>query len=233
MAVNFSDALFPRAVKQLSFEAQKYLEESGLDDPSVLECFLSDPLGSRHVANRARVRTSRLAKKVIGPIKVHVDNKGIIDWLWREERRCIDPKAGVADLWIKIWEELHYLVSKENLMEVEHVKAHRTKKDKTYLSDFEKFVTEGNEKADELAKEGAMLDEGNMVETRAKTAQQEREEVNAALQYVACFHCLAEEWKDCECSSRSRKKSASLWKRKERKRNIERSGAPRPTSIGA
>ena len=43
-----------------------------------------------------------LLKKVIGPIKVHVDNKGIKDGLWRGERKCIDPKAGDADLWIKI-----------------------------------------------------------------------------------------------------------------------------------
>ena len=49
---------------------------------------------------------------------------------------------------------------------------------------FEKFVTEGNEKADELAKAGAMLDEGFMAEARAKTE--------------ASFHCQVEEWKDCE-----------------------------------
>ena len=42
-----------------------------------------------------------LLKKVIGPIKVHVDNKGIVDGLWRGERKCIDPKAGDADLWVK------------------------------------------------------------------------------------------------------------------------------------
>ena len=41
-----------------------------------------------------------LLKKVIGPIKVHVDNK------------CD------ADLWVKIWEELHLLMSKEVLVEV-------------------------------------------------------------------------------------------------------------------
>ena len=41
--MNFSDPLFLRAINQLSLEAQKYLQESGLDDPSVLECFLSDP----------------------------------------------------------------------------------------------------------------------------------------------------------------------------------------------
>ena len=37
-------------------------------------------------------------KKSDGPIKVHVDNKGIIDGLWRRERKCINPKAGDADL---------------------------------------------------------------------------------------------------------------------------------------
>ena len=42
-----------------------------------------------------------LLKKVIGPIKVHVNNKGIIDGFWRGERKCIDPKAGRADFWIK------------------------------------------------------------------------------------------------------------------------------------
>ena len=97
-----------------------------------------------------------LPKKMIGPIKVHVDNKGIIDGLWRGERKCIDPKAGDADLWIKIWEELHPVKSEEILVEVEHVKAHRTENDRNEMSHFEKFVTDGNEKADELAKAGAM-----------------------------------------------------------------------------
>ena len=61
---------------------------------------------------------------------------------------------------IRTLEELHQLFSKEILVELENVKAHRIKKDKKDMSQFEKFVTEGNEKADELAKEGAMLDEG-------------------------------------------------------------------------
>ena len=33
-----------------------------------------------------------------GPIKVHVDNKRILDGLWRGERICIDPNVGDADL---------------------------------------------------------------------------------------------------------------------------------------
>ena len=36
-----------------------------------------------------------------------------------------------------------------------------------------------------------------MPEAGAKTLQLEREEVYAALQYAASFHCLVEEWKDC------------------------------------
>ena len=52
--------------------------------------------------------------------------------------------------------------------------------------------------ADDVAKAGPMLDEGVMAEARAKTMQQEREEVYAALQCAASFHCLVEERKDCE-----------------------------------
>ena len=78
-----------------------------------------------------------LLKEVIGPTMVHGD----------------------AHMSIKIWEELHLLVSKEILVEMEHVKAHRSKKDKKDMSHFERFAAEGNEKVDELAEEGAMLDE--------------------------------------------------------------------------
>ena len=115
----------------------------------------------------------------------------------------MSPKAGDADLWIKIWEELHILVK------VEHVKAHRIKKDKKEMSHFENFVIEGNEKADELAKKGALLDEGLMAEARAKTMEQEREEVCAALQY-AMQPAITAWWKNRRTvmsSSRSRKKS--------------------------
>ena len=41
-----------------------------------------------------------------------------------------------------------------------------------------------------------MLDEGFIAEMRAQTFQQEREEVYAALQYAASFHCLMKEWKE-------------------------------------
>ena len=53
---------------------------------------------------------------------------------------------------MQIWEELHSLTARNTTVEVGHVKAHCTKKEKKVMSHFEKFVTEGNEKADDLAK---------------------------------------------------------------------------------
>ena len=66
------------------------------------------------------------------------------------------------------------------------------------MTKLERFVTEDNEKADELAKAGAMLDEGLMAEARAEAMKQESTEFYVALQHAASFHCLLEEWKDCE-----------------------------------
>ena len=101
-----------------------------------------------------------MLKKVVGPSRCIVGNReSIIDGLWR------------------IGKKLRVLKSREMLVVVEHVKAHRTKKDKNEMSQFEKFVAEGNKKADVLAKAGAIMDEGFKVEMRAKTFQQEREEV--------------------------------------------------------
>ena len=157
---------------------------------------------------------------------MHVGNKGIIDGLRRGERECIKSRAGDADLWIKIWEEFHLLAAREIVVEVEHAKAHRTKKEKKDMSHFENFVTEGNEKADELAKSGAILDHGFMAEARAETVRQEREEVYAALLYASSFHCLVEEWKDCgeQTQAEAKRKVDYSWTRKGRKRSIERSG---------
>ena len=59
------------------------------------------------------------------------------------------------------------------MIEVEHVKPHRTEKDKKKMSHFEKFVIARNEKADELAKEGAMWDGGFVAQARASATQQE------------------------------------------------------------
>ena len=47
-----------------------------------------------------------LLRKAVGPTMVHVDNQGIVDGLWRGEKKCIGPRAKDADVWISIWEEL-------------------------------------------------------------------------------------------------------------------------------
>ena len=73
-----------------------------------------------------------------------------------------------------IREELHRVHPKGILVEVEHVKAHRSKKGMQQMSFVEKFISEGNEKADEQAKEGARLDGGDMAQMRAATIQQEK-----------------------------------------------------------
>ena len=57
-------------------------------------------------------------------------------------------------------------------------------KRKRNMSQFEKFVAEGNEKADELAKAGAMLNKGFMAEAKAETLQQE--ERRGACSTAAC-----------------------------------------------
>ena len=62
------------------------------------------------------------------------------------------------------------LAAREIVVEVEHVKTHRTEKDKKEMSHFEKFVTDGNEEADELAKAGALW-VGFIAEPRAKTVK--------------------------------------------------------------
>ena len=58
---------------------------------------------------------------------------------------------------------------------VKHVKAHRTKKAKHDMSHSERFITEGNEKADERAKIGTMLDGSYMAQIGVCAVQQKRE----------------------------------------------------------
>ena len=111
----------------------------------------------------------------------------------------------------KFWEELHLLASREISVEVEHVKAHCTKKDKKEISQFEKFVAEGNEEAEELATTGAMRDEGFMAEATPKTVQQEKERRSVRTLAVRCQLRVG---KIVKSSSRSEKENGFSWTRK-------------------
>ena len=123
----------------------------------------------------------------------------IIDGVWRGERKCIDAKAGDADLWK--FRKNCIVGGKRDGGGSGHVKAHRTKKDKKDMSHFEKL----DEKADELANV-AILDEGFMAEVRAKNGSQ----------HAASFHCLWRNGKILKSSSRSQKKGGDLWIRKKK-----------------
>ena len=68
------------------------------------------------------------------------------------EKECIKPRAGDADLWVKNGESCVSWLEEASLVDVAHVKAHRTKNEKEKMTKIERFVTEGHEKADELAK---------------------------------------------------------------------------------
>ena len=46
-------------------------------------------------------------------------------------------------MWIEIWDELRNLAARDIMVDVEHVKAHRTKKEKKDMSHLQKFITEG------------------------------------------------------------------------------------------
>ena len=89
-----------------------------------------------------------------------------------------------------MWEEVRRFHQEGTFLEVRHVTAHLCKKERQEMSLFERFVSERNEKADELAKDEAMLDRSEMSQIRASTVELRREEVFAALQYAASFHCL-------------------------------------------
>ena len=59
-----------------------------------------------------------------------------------------------------------------------------------------------------MAKDGAMLDGGEMAQIRASSVQPKRKEVNAALLSAASFHCLVERsGKAVKNSGRGQKKS--------------------------
>ena len=83
---------------------------------------------------------------------------------------------------------------------------------KKHKSLFERLVTEGNERADELAWQEMVhcWMEEKMAQIRASTVQWRGEEVHAALQNSSSSHCLVKEWKDCEeLKPRTQKKVVS------------------------
>ena len=84
---------------------------------------------------------------------------------WSKSERC--RVVGVE-------EEVRKIHGESIQLDVEHARAHHTEKEKQDMTLFKKLVTEENESADELVKDGAMLDGCEMSQIRANTVQQKK-----------------------------------------------------------
>ena len=77
---------------------------------------------------------SCLVKKVIGLTNMHVDNKGEHSWaVDRRDEMCC-PESERCGFVNQKLEELDSVPSKEMLIEVEHVKAHRTETETAHVA---------------------------------------------------------------------------------------------------
>ena len=112
--------------------------------------------------------------------------KGSIHGLWKG-MRCVGPRAKDAELWIFLGRIAQS--SSSIMVEVVHVRAHCSRQGMQQMSLLDSSSPNAMRKQTSWQKE-AMLDGGNMAPVRATTAQREREEVYAALQYAASVHCL-------------------------------------------
>ena len=100
-----------------------------------------------------------------------------------------------------IWEDVRSIHQEGTLLEVGCVKAHRTKKEKKEMTLFEKFVTEDNEKADELAKDGECWMEERWRRSGPAQSSGEKRGGLPGLPYAVSVHWLVEEWHDCEAQT--------------------------------
>ena len=90
------------------------------------------------------------------------------------EEKYILAKAKDADLWILKWEEVHRIHREMVLPYVDRVNAP---------------VMEGDDRTSDFAKDGAMLDGGEMAQIGTSTVQL-KEKVHAALPSAASFSLL-------------------------------------------
>ena len=100
-------------------------------------------------------------------------------------------------LWIKIWEELHRLAARDIVVEVECVKAHRTKKRKRCRT-LRGMSLKATRRRMSWQKQEQCWTKDLWRKREQRQSSKKEEDVYAALQYGARFHCLVEEWKDCE-----------------------------------
>ena len=113
-------------------------------------------------------------------------------------------------MWIKIGEELHCLNSKDIVFEVEHVKAHGTEKERKICRTLRNMLLMAIRKRTSQPNNARYGMKDFIAQARASTVQQESEEVYAALQFAASFHCLVDVWKDCEKNQAEAKRKVNF-----------------------
>ena len=92
------------------------------------------------------------------------------------------------------------------------------------MSQFERFVSEGNEKADELAKAGACWTKGLWQKQEQKRCSRKERRCIQLLQNTVSFHCMVVRWKDCDELEPQPEKTVNFRGTRVSKRSAERSG---------
>ena len=82
-----------------------------------------------------------LLRRIIGPDTEHIDNKGIIDGLWRGAMKCIGSKSEGRRLVDFDLREARRSHQQGVLLEVEHAKAHQLQQRKQTMTSFELFLS--------------------------------------------------------------------------------------------
>eukprot|EP00973_Karenia_brevis_P038380 5292252-Karenia_brevis.AAC.1 len=109
------------------------------------------------------------------PMTYYTDHLGILTGLRKGRQWCCSSKRPHADVWRDIWfrlEDLDFGIHGESL-QVKKVKAHVAKSRQAELSSTELEMVQGNEVADDFAKEGSAMD-ANFGRTMALESQKER-----------------------------------------------------------
>ena len=84
----------------------------------------------------------------------------------------------------------------------------------------EKFVMDGNEQADQLAKDGAEEEGGAMAAAKALTIKQLSREIYASIEDEAHFHVPVEDWNDRD-EMELKKEEAWQFVRKKKKQETQ------------
>ena len=121
----------------------------------------------------------------------------------------------------QIWELLLDCSEKNWNLDAKHVQAHRTEQEKEAMTAEGTYVVDGNEKADELPKDGADVGGSALAPAKFLTINQCRKDMSASTAYAAHFHVQVEEWKDRDDTVPNEEQTWQSLREKTRRRKIQ------------